>query len=361
MIVSLGLPIMHHGGLFNTACLVADGRILGFVAKQNLASDGIHYEPRWFKPWREQVCVEAELAGGIYPLGDLIFRCGDVQLGFEICEDAWVGNRPGADLARRNVDMILNPSASHFAFGKHEVRNRFVLEGSRAFHVTYVYANLLGNEAGRAIYDGDAMIATGGRMAAVGPRFSFADFHLTTAVVDVDATRMIRARSGSFRVELDNAATPCVTAPFDFPRVGPEPETIRSAAWEAGPYVKEGRVRSGCGLGVVRLSAEEPLPRIRRLDQRGRGFRDGRGIVRFAGRLGPDRIGTGAFRPQVGVHPGGRGCHRPSRPGGTAVDLRLRSRRRTARRSPATQPVAWRRRWGRVSSTSTWSVWSKAT
>ncbi len=55
------------------------------------------------------------------------------------------------------IDLILNPSASHFAFGKLEVRKRFVLEGSRAFGVSYVYANLLGNEAGRAIYDGGAL------------------------------------------------------------------------------------------------------------------------------------------------------------------------------------------------------------
>ena len=58
---------------------------------------------------------------------------GDVRIGFEICEDAWVATRPGAYLARRAVDVILNPSASHFAFGKLEVRKRFVLEGSRAF------------------------------------------------------------------------------------------------------------------------------------------------------------------------------------------------------------------------------------
>ena len=133
MIVSLGLPVLHGGGLFNTACLVADGRVLGFVAKQNLANEGIHYEPRWFSPWPKGVCLETEFAGQRYPLGDLVFECGDIVLGFEICEDAWVSDRPGADLARRNVDLILNPSASHFAFGKHEMRRRFVLEGSRAF------------------------------------------------------------------------------------------------------------------------------------------------------------------------------------------------------------------------------------
>ena len=71
-----------------------------------------------------------------------------MKIGFEICEDAWVANRPAAELARRGVDIILNPSASHFAFGKMEIRYRFVLEGSRTFGVSYLYANLLGNEAG---------------------------------------------------------------------------------------------------------------------------------------------------------------------------------------------------------------------
>jgi hypothetical protein len=39
------------------------------------------------------------------------------------------------------------------------VGERFVLDGLRSFSVSYIYTNLLGNEAGRAIYDGDAMIA----------------------------------------------------------------------------------------------------------------------------------------------------------------------------------------------------------
>ena len=30
---------------------VSGWKIAGFVGKQHLAGDGIHYEPRWFKPW----------------------------------------------------------------------------------------------------------------------------------------------------------------------------------------------------------------------------------------------------------------------------------------------------------------------
>src|SRR5688572_1735100 len=84
MIVSFGLPLLYHGALFNTACLAVDGRILGFVGKQNLAGEGIHYEPRWFKRWPEGVHAQVQLAGINFPIGDLIFECGGVRIGFEI-------------------------------------------------------------------------------------------------------------------------------------------------------------------------------------------------------------------------------------------------------------------------------------
>jgi NAD+ synthase (glutamine-hydrolysing) len=239
LIVSLGLPLLYNNVLYNTACLVVDGRIAGFTAKRFLAGDGIHYEPRWFKPWPAGRQVIASIDGQDYPLGDIYFDCGGVRIGFEICEDAWVANRPGSSLSLEGVDIILNPSASHFAFGKDDVRERFVLEGSRAFGVSYVYSNLLGNEAGRAIYDGGAMIASAGRMVAIGPRFSFADVVVTSAQVDLDATRLSRAASGSFTPSLDVQPSNCVRVPFSFPRCEPVPQPVTRAAWERGPRVKE--------------------------------------------------------------------------------------------------------------------------
>jgi NAD+ synthase (glutamine-hydrolysing) len=239
LIVSLGLPVLHQNGLFNCAGLIVDGKIVGFVAKRFLAGDGIHYEPRWFKPWPADVRAELHLDGKDFPIGDLCFDCGGVRIGFEICEDAWVANRPGAALALKATDIILNPSASHFAFGKLEVRQRFVLEGSRAFSTSYVYANLLGNEAGRAIYDGGALIATGGKLVAAGPRLSFEEVQVTTAVVDVDATRMNQARTASFRPQFAGDCDSLVRIPFDFPMVTPELPTIQLAEWELGSHLKE--------------------------------------------------------------------------------------------------------------------------
>jgi len=250
MIVSLGLPLLFRGALFDAACLAVDGRIVGFVAKRFLAGEGLHYEPRWFKPWPRGLRDTIDVAGQDYPIGDYVFDCGGVNVGFEICEDAWVAKRPGSEMSLAGVDVILNPSASHFAFGKFDVRRRFVVEGSRAFGVSYVYSNLSGNEAGRIIYDGGALIASAGKLLAVGPRFSFRPFGLTTAVIDVDVTRMNRARTGSFQPDLADRDDVTVECEFAFPDVEPEVAAPEQAPWETGPRVKEEEFTRAVALGL---------------------------------------------------------------------------------------------------------------
>lgn len=254
MVVTVGLPVYHEKALYNAAALLADGTIVGFAAKQFLASDGIHYEPRWFKPWPAGDIDVLERTGEDgtirrYPIGDLVFDIGDVRIGFEICEDAWVANRPGADLALRGADIICNPSASHFAFGKFAVRQRFVVEGSRAFAVAYLYANLLGNEAGRVVYDGGGLIASGGELLARGRRFSFHDVELATAVVDIDGNRREQARRGSHRPRHD-AEKLVVEHPFVWPERKPEPVPAEVRSWEDRPSLREEEFARCVALGL---------------------------------------------------------------------------------------------------------------
>ena len=239
LVVTLGLPVWHLKSLYNMIALVVDGRIAGFAAKRHLAGDGIHYEPRWFKAWPEGVtALLTDDEGRAYMAGDLVFDAGGVRFGFEICEDAWSADRPGVSLCRRGVDVILNPSASHFAFGKNAVRQRFILEGSRAFHAAYVYANLLGNESGRAIFDGEAMIACGGRLVATAERFSYQDYSVITAQVDLDLGRVAQGRSFSATPDLTGQEAGCLTAPFVWPDLDPEPAGRDAEPWEAAPDLK---------------------------------------------------------------------------------------------------------------------------
>ncbi|MBC7920299.1 MAG: NAD(+) synthase [Ferruginibacter sp.] len=253
LVVSVGLPVRYQNRVYNAACLVANRKILGFVAKRYLANNGIHYELRWFQPWPQGQRGEITVGKMNYPIGDLYFRLtgqlGEIKVGYEICEDAWMANRPGRDLYRNGVDIILNPSASHFAFHKTHVRESLVVEGSRAFAATYVYANLLGNEAGRSIYDGDAMIASGGKLVTSGNRFSYADFLLTTAVVDVDLTRLQQAQ---YKVDFNpaGASNHLIPTDFDFPAIRPEPARDGTEAWEKGEFLKEEEFARAVALGL---------------------------------------------------------------------------------------------------------------
>jgi NAD+ synthase (glutamine-hydrolysing) len=254
MVVSFGLPLRYQNRIFNTACLVANGQLLGFVAKQFLPGDGIHYEPRWFTPWQENTRGQVELFGKQYPIGDIIFHVGGVKIGFEICEDAWVSGRPGTRLHKLGVDLVMNPSASHFAFDKLDVRKRFVLEGSRAFGCSYIYANLSGNEAGRAIYDGGTLIASAGNLKAVGERLSFHPFQVTSAVVDMDLNRLIQSynsnRMGSSQYPFAEIDQFCIPATFQFPALRPENQQAVDLPWEFSPYKQEEEFSRAVALGL---------------------------------------------------------------------------------------------------------------
>ncbi len=247
LVTCLGLPVYHRKAIYNTVCLAVDGEPIGLVGKQYLPGDGVHYEPRWFKPWPDDLRGEIKLAGRTLPFGDLLFDCGGVMVGFEICEDAWVADRPGADLALAGADVLLNPSASHFAFGKQEVRRRYVAESSRAFGVTYVYSNLLGNEAGRMIYDGGVLIGHDGDIVAAGERFSFRDWRLATAVVDLEENRLRQTRTAGFQPRHHETALPVA---FDYPSLEPQRRAVDRPAWESGERVKEEEFRRAVALAL---------------------------------------------------------------------------------------------------------------
>ncbi len=250
LLVTLGLALEFDRAVFNAVAVACDGQLLGFVAKQFLAGDGIHYERRWFQPWPTGEVREISIDGRPLPIGDLLFDCGGVKIGVEICRDAWVPNRPGRQLAARGADILLNPSASHFAFAKQEIRRQIVLEAAQEFHVSVAYSNLLGNEAGRAIYDGGTLIASRGKMLAAGPRFSFADFQLTIADIDVDTTR--RARLAKKKAPRFAGSLAGATVESD--SALPTPSKIRASTqappWDTSPPPKQEEFARAIPLGL---------------------------------------------------------------------------------------------------------------
>ena len=185
--VAIGLPLSFEHKLYNAVCLIENKTIKGFYCKQILANEGVHYETRWFTPWEPQRVENITINGETYPLGDITFDCKGIKIGFEICEDAWHENRrPAINYKKQSIDLILNPSASHFAFNKAEFREELVRKSSDKYNCVYLYTNLLGNEAGRLIYDGDIIFAQKGKIIQRNKRLSFKNLNVCEFIVDFD-------------------------------------------------------------------------------------------------------------------------------------------------------------------------------
>jgi NAD+ synthase (glutamine-hydrolysing) len=186
IIVVVGLPVIVNGITYNGACVIDNKKIVGITLKQNLARDGVHYEPRWFEEWPVGETDSLVFENETIPVGDIIYETNGIKFGFEICEDAWRKHRrPGYKLCKQGVHLILNPSASHFAMQKSLLREQeVVIDGSAKFNCVYLFVNLLGNEAGRMIYDGDIIIGQNGKLLAVNKRLSFQRFNILSCNID---------------------------------------------------------------------------------------------------------------------------------------------------------------------------------
>ncbi len=187
LIVCAGLPVRMKGITYNGVAVIQNKKLLGITLKQNLARDGVHYEPRWFDAWPAGETTHLQRGDETIPVGDILYEAKGITFGFEICEDAWRKDRPGYRLHQRRVDLILNPSASHFAMGKSVLREQqVVLDGSKKFECAYLFVNLLGNEAGRMIYDGDIIFGQRGKLLGVNRRLSFRNFNLLACTIDFE-------------------------------------------------------------------------------------------------------------------------------------------------------------------------------
>jgi NAD+ synthase (glutamine-hydrolysing) len=207
--VAIGLPLKVNGFRYSALAFVVNGQLQGFYCKKHLANDGLHYEHRWFKPWEDNEIVNIEACGVTVPAGDILFDLNGVKVGFEICEDAWVENRFTGHYEKCKPAVVMNPSASHFAFQKHAIRRNLVVDGSGLIDGVYLYANMSSNEAGRIVYDGSCVIANKAQLISENRRFSFKEIQLDSAVI---ATRETK-QQGSGIIQVDWSPTPLVETP----------------------------------------------------------------------------------------------------------------------------------------------------
>jgi len=153
-------------GLYNSALLIQDGRLLFTQHKSLLPTYDVFDEARYFDPAPSVEVVEFK----------------DRVLGISVCEDAW--NDPGlwprgglypydpqGILAKKGATLLINISASPFHAGKEAVRFGIFQNLARTFHIPVVFVNQVGGND-ELVFDGRSMAFDAeGNLSAILPAF----------------------------------------------------------------------------------------------------------------------------------------------------------------------------------------------
>ena len=99
-----------------------------------------------------------------------------------------------------------------------------------------MFANLLGNESGRVIFDGDAYIAQNGQIIAESNRFSFADSNLIYCAVDLQ--------------EISSQADDIIESNTEVSETDQLVTQNSINSWEDSEYIKEEEFARSISLGL---------------------------------------------------------------------------------------------------------------
>ncbi len=137
-------------GLFNSALLVQNGKLLFTQHKSLLPTYDVFDEARYFD---EATSIST------FPFGDEI-------LGISICEDAWndpdlwqkriYRTDPVADLVAQGATVLINISASPFYLGKEAIRYRLIHNHAHKHQRPFVFVNQIGGND-ELVFDGRSM------------------------------------------------------------------------------------------------------------------------------------------------------------------------------------------------------------
>ena len=174
-VLLVGAPLRRNGRLYNSALVIARGKLLGVVPKSYLPNYREYYEKRWFAPGRGLAGLEIEVAGVAAPFGpDLLFAASDLPdfvFHVEICEDYWAPIPPSSAGALAGALILCNLSASNIIIGKARERELLGASQSARAVAAYVYsASGPGESTTDLAWDGQAMIHELGEPLAASTR-----------------------------------------------------------------------------------------------------------------------------------------------------------------------------------------------
>ena len=200
--VILGAPVVINNRLYNGAYVIVNGTVIGITVKTMLPNYNEFYEKRWFTSAAEldtdYVYIPA-IGDYSIPVGSsVVYELGGVNVGIEICEDAWGPVTPGSWMTLAGAEIIVNISASNEVIGKREYRRELIKHLSSANICEYIYVSAGCDESTQdVIFSGQSMIAEYGRILNENKDYIASDYILI-ADMDLGRIRADRMRNTTF-------------------------------------------------------------------------------------------------------------------------------------------------------------------
>jgi NAD+ synthase (glutamine-hydrolysing) len=131
-----------RGGLpYNSAALIANGRVVSVYRKVHLPNYGVFDEVRYFRP------------GSEYPVVDI----GGVAAGLSICQDIWEDKGPAYYQAKSGAKLIININASPYHIAKGKEREVVLRDRAAETGAFIAYVNLVGGQD-ELVFDGQSLL-----------------------------------------------------------------------------------------------------------------------------------------------------------------------------------------------------------
>ena len=192
-LIVLGMPLMIEDDLYNCAIVLLKGKVLGIVPKSYIPNYNEFYEKRWFALGIDLKPTEITLLGQSVPVGtDLLFECGELKVGVEICEDVWTPIPPSSLLALAGANVIVNLSASNEIIAKRTYRRGLISQQSARTLCAYLYVSAGAEESTTdLVFSGHSLIVENGTIKKENKKIIDTDYVL---VEDIDLERLQKDR-----------------------------------------------------------------------------------------------------------------------------------------------------------------------
>lgn len=168
IVVVIGFPYLVKGKLYNTAAVVAGGKVLGLIPKKSIPNYTEFYEARHFTSGISDAIMINFLGDEIYFGSRILFQCNNIPefiLGVEICEDLWIPESPSIEHCVAGASVIANLSASDELTGKDAYRRELVKSQSARLVCGYIYSDAgEGESTTDVVYAGHNLIAENGTL-----------------------------------------------------------------------------------------------------------------------------------------------------------------------------------------------------